>query len=140
MSLVKKVGNKSVFSKSLWTCFIVYLLLIATIFTISIPVLANNPPGVEIVEPGAGSTVSGVVTIWIVAWDADGNDQIQDVWVKIDSGDYQNATYNHTDGEGQWWYFEWDTTEVEDGWHHITAMAFDGFWWSNCTISTLSLG
>jgi hypothetical protein len=101
-------------------------LLIATIFTISIPVMANNPPGVEIIEPGAGETVSGVITIWIVAWDADGNDQIEDVWVKIDSGDYLNATYNHTDGEGQWWYFEWDTTAVEDGWHHITAMAFDG--------------
>jgi predicted transcriptional regulator len=86
----------------------------------------NNPPGIEIVEPAGGSTVSGTVTIWMVAWDPDGLDQIQDVWVRIDGGELQNATYNHTNGEGQWWYFEWDTTTVEDGWHHVKAIVFDG--------------
>ncbi|UCE38295.1 MAG: winged helix-turn-helix transcriptional regulator [Thermoplasmata archaeon] len=86
----------------------------------------NNPPGIAIVEPDGGSTLSGTVTIWMVAWDPDGNDQIQEVWVKIDGGELRNATYNHTNAEGQWWYYEWDTTEVEDGWHHITAITYDG--------------
>jgi predicted transcriptional regulator len=89
-------------------------------------VLENNPPGIEIVEPGHGDTVSGTIIIWMVAWDLDGNDDIQDVWVKIDDGDLQNATYNHTNGEGQWWYYEWDTTTVDDGWHAVWAIVFDG--------------
>jgi predicted transcriptional regulator len=62
----------------------------------------------------------------MVAWDADGNDDIQDVWVRIDGGDLLNATYDHTDSEGQWWFYEWDTTEVEDGWHWIKAIVYDG--------------
>jgi predicted transcriptional regulator len=86
----------------------------------------NNAPGIEIVEPAHGETVSGTIVIWMVAWDADGNNDIQDVWVTIDDGALRNATYNHTDGEGQWWYYEWDTTEVDDGWHWITAIVFDG--------------
>jgi predicted transcriptional regulator/major membrane immunogen (membrane-anchored lipoprotein) len=86
----------------------------------------NSPPHVDIIEPGHGETVSGTITVWMIAWDADGNDDIQDVWVRIDGGALQNATYNHTDHEGQWWYFEWDTTTVEDGWHSITAVVFDG--------------
>jgi predicted transcriptional regulator len=86
----------------------------------------NHPPGVDIIEPAGGSTVSGTVTIWICAWDMDGNDQIQDVWVKFDNGPLNNATHNHTNNECSWWYYEWDTTTVEDGWHLITAVAFDG--------------
>ena len=86
----------------------------------------NNPPEIWIVEPDNGDTVSGVIVIWMVAWDDDGLDQIQDVWVRIDGGDLRNATYNHTDGEGSWWYYEWDTTEVEDGWHTIKATVYDG--------------
>ncbi|UCF08586.1 MAG: winged helix-turn-helix transcriptional regulator, partial [Thermoplasmata archaeon] len=86
----------------------------------------NHPPGIVITEPEAGAVVSGTVVIWMNAWDPDGNDQIQDVWVKIDGGHLRNATYHHTDGEGQWWYYEWDTTEVENGWHSITAVAYDG--------------
>jgi predicted transcriptional regulator len=86
----------------------------------------NSPPGIEIVEPAHGSNVSGTVTIWMVAWDPDGNDQITDVWVRIDGGELLEATYDHTDAEGQWWYYEWDTTEVANGWHDITAIAYDG--------------
>jgi hypothetical protein len=86
----------------------------------------NHPPGVEIIEPGHAEIVSGTVTIWICAWDLDGNDQITDVWVKFDNGAPHDATYNHTDIECSWWYYEWDTTTVDDGWHLITAVAFDG--------------
>jgi predicted transcriptional regulator len=86
----------------------------------------NHPPGVEITEPDNAETVSGTIMVWICAWDLDGNDQIENVWVRIDWGDLRNATHNHTDDECSWWYYEWNTTEVEDGWHVITAIAFDG--------------
>jgi hypothetical protein len=89
-------------------------------------VAGNNPPGVDIIHPHDGKTVSGVYTVWVVAWDLDGSEQVEDVWVKFDEGELLNATYNHTNGEGQWWYYEWDTTAVEDGWHHIKAFASDG--------------
>jgi predicted transcriptional regulator len=62
----------------------------------------------------------------MLAWDTDGNEQIEDVWVRIDGGDLLNATYHETTSEGQWWYYEWDTTTVEDGWHWIKAVVFDG--------------
>jgi hypothetical protein len=126
MSYQKKVGNKKDYFRSLWACTIVYLLLITSLFAISTSVMANNPPHVQIMEPSPGEVLSGNVTIWVRAWDADGNSQIEDVWIKIDSSPSENATYNHTDGEGQWWYYVWDTTEVSDGWHHITALVFDG--------------
>jgi DNA-binding MarR family transcriptional regulator len=86
----------------------------------------NNPPHVEIIEPEDGETVSGTIVIWVCAWDLDGNNQIQNVWIKIDHGTREDATHNHTDNECSWWYYEWDTTTVENGWHVITAIAFDG--------------
>jgi major membrane immunogen (membrane-anchored lipoprotein) len=126
MSYQKKVGKKKDYFRTLWACTIVYLLLISSIFAISSSVMANNPPHVKIEDPVPGEILSGNVTIWVRAWDADGNGQIEEVWIKINGGSLRNATYNHTDGDGQWWYYEWDTTEVADGWHHISAIAFDG--------------
>lgn len=97
-----------------------------TIFVIVDNVPDNNAPGIVIVKPTGGSSVSGTVTIWMNAWDADNNSDIKNVWVKIDEGPNLNATYNHTDGEGQWWYYIWNTTGLEEGWHVIKAIAFDG--------------
>ncbi len=123
MSKITKVGAKSDFSR---TFFVVIWLLISTCFVILSPVAANTPPGIEIMEPSHGETVNGTVVIWMVAWDADNLSEIQDVWVRFDGGPSYNATYNHTDAEGQWWYYEWDTTLMEEGWHDITAIVFDG--------------
>ncbi len=126
MSYRRKVGaNSNIFGKS-WVSILGFWLLISMVFVFSMSVAANNPPGIAITSPNDGATVSGTIVIWMNAWDADGDDTIQEVWVKIDGGDLLNATYNHTDGEGQWWYYEWDTTTVDDGWHSITAIAFDG--------------
>ncbi len=90
------------------------------------PQEGNHVPGVKIHEPKHGETVWGLVTVWVCAWDADGNEQIEDVWVRIDQGDWQNATFVKVDGECSWWTYEWDTTQVEDGWHAIYAHAWDG--------------
>jgi sulfur transfer protein SufE len=86
----------------------------------------NNAPGIIITQPAGGSTVKGNVTIWMHAWDADNISQIKHVWVKIDGGKLNNATYNHTDNEGQWWYYIWDTTKISNGWHTVTAVVHDG--------------
>jgi len=132
MSYWGKVGKKTNFIRSsfarLMSYWLILFLMISVVFVVTTPVTANSPPGIEIVYPEHEQNVSGVVVIWMVAWDPDGNDQIQDVWVKFDDDPtWLNATYNHTNPEGQWWYYEWNTTTFEEGWHKITAIAFDGF-------------
>ncbi len=117
-----KVGANSKGFIKVWANILLTFLLVSTVFFLSAPVGANHPPVIEIVEPVDGANVSGVVTIWMVASDMDGNDNITGVWVKIDNGTAQEATYNHTDGEGQWWYFEWDTTLETEDWHSIMAI------------------
>jgi hypothetical protein len=126
MSNKGKVGTNSDFRMQLWASLIVIVLFLTVIFVISTPVTANNPPEIAIIEPDDGAIVNGTIIIWMVAWDLDGNEEIEEVWVKIDDVELLNATYNHTDGEGQWWFYEWNTTEVEDGWHSIRAIAWDG--------------
>ncbi len=131
MSYWGKVGKNDIFKSSwarLMSYWLILFLLISVVFVVTAPVKANSPPGIEITYPKHEQNVSGIVIIWMVAWDPDGNDQIQDVWVKFDDNPtWLNATYNHTDAEGQWWYYEWNTTTFEEGWHKITAIAFDGF-------------
>jgi len=112
---------------------ILMLILALLVFSLAVGALdqrgsrpENHPPGIIITHPTGGSTVQGNVTIWMHAWDADNNSDIKHVWVKIDGGALINATYNHTDLEGQWWYYVWDTTQETNGWHHITAVVFDG--------------
>ena len=86
----------------------------------------NHAPGAEIVEMHPGDTVSGVVNVWIKATDPDGIEDIENVFVRIDDGDWHNATF-HRNGEGHsLWVYEWNTITVENGWHHIHAIAFDG--------------
>jgi len=85
-----------------------------------------KPPQTEILEPDNGEPVSGQITILICAWDPDGNPQIQNVWIRIDSGQLRNAVHDHTDAECSWWFYEWETLEVGDGLYPITAIAYDG--------------
>jgi len=126
MSQRRGVGKKSDSLRNSWAKMSGCLLIMSMLVLASVSVTANAPPLIEIIEPAHGETVSGVITIWMLAWDEDGLDDIKHVWVKIDNGEFRNATFNHTDPEGSWWYYEWDTTEVEDGWHLITAIAYDG--------------
>jgi len=86
----------------------------------------NTPPWVTIVVPPQGSTVSGVVVIKGHAGDEDPDDAVELVQVKIDHGDWQNATDISDLGNWATWKFEWDTTPLETGWHHVYARAFDG--------------
>ncbi len=84
----------------------------------------NTAPWVTIVEPAQGSTVAGVVTIKGHAGDHDAGDAVELVQVKIDAGEWHNAT----DLTGNWsiWSYVWNTSGVEVGWHHVYARSFDG--------------
>ena len=85
----------------------------------------NHPPVVEIVFPVANSTISGGVTIQGKASDADGNDTIQRVEIKIDYGEWHVATGIST------WYYMWNTTSESNGNHTIYARAYDGMNYSD---------
>ena len=84
----------------------------------------NHAPWVKIVLPPNHSTVRGTVTVHGHSGDADANDAVELVQVKIDAGEWVNATPS-ADGWGHW-TFDWDTTTVDDGWHAFAARAFDG--------------
>lgn len=77
----------------------------------------NDPPSVTLDRPTDGSTVEGLVQIEGRAWDADG--RITTVEVRIDNGAWQTAS-----GTGSW-SFPWDSDQVQEGEHSITARAFD---------------
>jgi len=86
------------------------------------PARAETPPGIEIVAPINGETVSGVYEVTGVAADDLG---ITFAEVRIDLGEWRNAT--DTSGNGSWasWSFSWDTRLYANGWHEVWARAWD---------------
>ena len=84
----------------------------------------NHPPSVSITSISPGQTIGGVVNISGTASDLDGDDQLERVLIKIDGGDWENAT-----GTSEW-SFELDTALLENGNHTIYAKAFDGMEYS----------
>ncbi len=97
----------------------------SNISTDSNSVLVDNvddPPAASIVNPANGSTVSGLVTIQVDSSDDRDASEALSVDVSIDSGLWQEATYDSVSG-----YFEldWDTTSSLDGSHTIDARSAD---------------
>ncbi|RLF59436.1 MAG: hypothetical protein DRN37_03860, partial [Thermoplasmata archaeon] len=82
--------------------------------------IANSPPVVAITYPNEGVLLSGVITVQGTAYDENGNETLQKVEVKIDDGNWSDAS-----GTTQWTYV-WNTTETSDGNHTIYARAYDG--------------
>jgi len=74
-------------------------------------------PNVVITYPTENSVVSGDIKISGIADDLDG--VVNEVYVKIDDGDWEEAS-----GTNYWEIF-WDTNTVSDGQHTITAIAID---------------
>ena len=74
-------------------------------------------PNVFFTYPSENSVVYGTIHIAGNADDLDGN--IIKVYIKIDNGDWQEASGTEI------WEFPWDTTTVSDGLHTITAVAKD---------------
>jgi len=75
-------------------------------------------PSVTITSPIDGSSVYGLVSIKGTAVDNDG--VVQKVEVKIDDGSWMSATGTTN------WNYNWDTTNVVNGYHVIHARSYDG--------------
>ena len=89
-------------------------------------IVENQIPRAEIIEPGQGGRVHGIVRVSVAASDPDGNDGLEMVFVSIDEVEWQNATFLDNENENTVWIFEWNTSAVENGEHHIQTIAFDG--------------
>ena len=89
----------------------------------NVPDEPDHPPTVEITHPACGSEVSGTVVIEGVASD---DHEVVKVQVRIDGGEWQDATPTGTDMD-PWstWAFEWHTQEWDNGEHHVSARALD---------------
>jgi len=91
----------------------------------------NRAPHVAIDEPANHSTVRGTIQVRGRAGDEDVNDTVELVQVRIDRGEWQNATPDGPNGTWSHWSFAWNTSTVDDGWHAFSARAFDGELWSD---------
>jgi len=81
-------------------------------------VKTKSPPTLTITSPQNGTTVQWDITISGTAADEDSS--IVKVEVRIDEGEWKEA-----DGTADW-SFTFNTTTLENGWHNISARAFDG--------------
>ena len=79
----------------------------------------------SISSPTNGQTVTGIISITGTASDPDGDDQIEKVQVRIDSGSWIDAT-----GTASWSY-SWNTNGVSDSGHTIYARSYDGIDYSS---------
>ncbi len=83
----------------------------------------NNRPWLKIVRPENGETVHGLYLVWGYSGDDKGVKLVQ---VRVDDGEWQKATDTGREHPWSTWAFEWDTTKVMNGWHHVCARAWDG--------------
>lgn len=80
--------------------------------------IGNTPPQVDIISP-TGGKVSAIVVIHGTASDIDGNNTITFVQVKIE-GDWKDAVGT------EYWSYNWDTSNLDDGEYIFSVRAFDG--------------
>ncbi len=94
---------------------------------------SSEPPKITIDAPQNDDVVNGTVEIIGTAED---DIAVTYVQVRIDNGSWTNTTGTTT------WSYTWDTTQVIDGPHSITARAFDdnGFTKINITVIVNNLG
>ena len=89
----------------------------------TITVSLNQPPSVEITLPVEDSTVKGTINIAGVA--SDPNDNLELIEIKVDNGNWLSAVGKTS------WTFNWDSTQVVDGSHIISARSYDGEYYSD---------
>ncbi len=84
----------------------------------------NEQPIITVISISNGQTLSDEVDVVGTASDPDGNGTIVQVEVKVDSGNWQNATGTSS------WSFMLDTTDLENGDHVLYFRAYDGMEYS----------
>jgi len=87
---------------------------------IDLPITGNVRPQIQVDTPEDNAEVSGKVSISGIASDDNGNDTLQLVELTIDNGSWFEAT------ETTNWFYQWNTSNVENGAYSIKARAFDG--------------
>ena len=91
----------------------------------------NETPTVEIIYPINRMTVSGLVKIYGVSFDEDGDKTLKKVEISIDDSEWYVV-------EGMVnWSFDWVTYPVNDGSHNICVRAWDGIDYSDINEITL---
>ncbi|MGC9308931.1 MAG: Ig-like domain-containing protein, partial [Thermoplasmatota archaeon] len=88
-------------------------------FTTTCASSGNSPPEIGITKPLDGSTISGMATVAGTAWDADGNETISCVEIKIDDGNWTMATGTEK------WAYTLNMSALKEGDHLIQARAYD---------------
>ena len=94
-------------------------------FSLNITLLAKGIPLVKIVQPEDGDTVDGLMRIYVNATDVDGT--IASVILNISNSTWSkvvNITSNFDALKGLY-YYDWNTTEIADGYYTILAQATD---------------
>ncbi|MCK4614370.1 MAG: hypothetical protein KAU14_06175, partial [Thermoplasmata archaeon] len=94
----------------------------------------TKKPVVNIKEPASGSEVSGTVTIKGNATNAPEGSLVK---IKIDDGDWENATGLGFSGRFCAWEYEWDTKQSSNGEHTIYIRAYNGEKWSDTVSITV---
>jgi hypothetical protein len=80
--------------------------------------ITNEPPSCEISSPSSDAQLSGTATISGTSADSDGT--VERVEVKVDTGNWNQATGTSS------WSYDLDTTGLSDGAHTVYARAYDG--------------
>ena len=88
--------------------------------TLEVSEVLNQPPNITIIYPEENDIVTGLVSIYGIASDPDGNETLNCVEVRIDDESWQNATgLEH-------WNYTWNTDSETEGLHTIRSRSFDG--------------
>ena len=94
-------------------------------FVLNISILTSGVPIVKIVEPEDGDIVSGITRIYVNATDVDGT--ITYVYLNISNSTWSTVvdiTSNYDASKGLY-YYDWNTSNVADGYYTIFAGAED---------------
>lgn len=97
----------------------------ATDFTFRTYGINNSAPTVSITYPENEENIANSITITGIAQDLDGNEQLEEVSIRID-----NESWITANGTTNWSYY-WDSRTVEDGFHTLYARSFDGYLYSD---------
>lgn len=95
--------------------------------------MENQPPIIDIISPEENSILTGLVNIYGIASDPDGNETLTQVEVKIDDKPWQNAT------DLEYWNYSWNTDNETEGIHTIKARSYDGELYSNYSVVNVTL-
>ncbi|MCK4443468.1 MAG: hypothetical protein KAW09_02925, partial [Thermoplasmata archaeon] len=88
--------------------------------SVTVKVDNNEPPVVTVISVSHDQILRGEVNLVGIADDPDGNEEIVQVEVRIDNGNWQNAT-----GTSSWNYLL-DTVSLDNGNHTLYFRAYDG--------------